>query len=104
MMIITGFFAALLFELFVLKFLRLFLFYTTVHEATCQVYVLFGQVVEVLTEPGLYFLWPKLSWKAFVINFLGRVYVLDLRMDQAYLRSQPVNSEEGAPMGIRILE
>jgi hypothetical protein len=27
---------------------------------------------------------------------------LDLRLDQEYLRSQPVNSEEGAPMGIGI--
>jgi regulator of protease activity HflC (stomatin/prohibitin superfamily) len=26
--------------------------------------------------------------------------VLDMRLDQEYLRSQPVNSEEGAPMGI----
>ncbi len=25
---------------------------------------------------------------------------MDLRLDQEYLRSQPVNSEEGAPMGI----
>jgi len=28
--------------------------------------------------------------------------VLDMRIDQQYLRSQPVNSEEGAPMGIGI--
>ena len=28
--------------------------------------------------------------------------MLDLRLDQEYLRSQPVNSEEGAPMGIGI--
>jgi hypothetical protein len=28
--------------------------------------------------------------------------VLDLRLDQTYLRSEPVNSEEGAPMGIGI--
>jgi regulator of protease activity HflC (stomatin/prohibitin superfamily) len=28
--------------------------------------------------------------------------VLDLRIDQTYLRSQPVNSEEGAPMGIGV--
>ena len=31
-----------------------------------------------------------------------RLYVLDMRLDQEYLRSQPVNSEEGAPMGIGI--
>jgi hypothetical protein len=39
---------------------------------------------------------------ALFINFLGSCYVLDLRLDQEYLRSQPVNSEEGAPMGIGI--
>ena len=33
---------------------------------------------------------------------LGNCHVLDLRLDQEYLRSQPVNSEEGAPMGIGI--
>jgi regulator of protease activity HflC (stomatin/prohibitin superfamily) len=64
--------------------------------------VLFGEVALTITEPGLHFLWPKLTWKAFVINFLGTTYELDLRMDQTYLRSQPVNSEEGAPMGVGI--
>lgn len=98
----AGFFAALIFEVVVLKILRLFLFYTTVQESTCQVYVLFGKVIETITEPGLHFLWPKLTWRAFIINFLGTVYVLDLRMDQSYLRSQPVNSEEGAPMGVGV--
>ncbi len=100
--ILTGLFTALIFEIVLLKILQLFLFYTTVSEATCQVYTLFGEVVATVTEPGLHFLWPKLSWKAFVINFLGKVYVLDLRMDQSYLRSQAVNSEEGAPMGVGI--
>lgn len=98
----AGFFAALIFEVVVLKILRLFLFYTTVQESTCQVYVLFGKVIETITEPGLHFLWPKLTWRALIINFLGTVYVLDLRMDQSYLRSQPVNSEEGAPMGVGV--
>ena len=36
------------------------------------------------------------------MHWLGRCYVLDMRLDQEYLRSQPVNSEEGAPMGIGI--
>lgn len=99
---IYGIAAALFFEVFTLSVLKFFLFYTTVKESTCQVYTLFGKVEHVIDEPGLHFLWPKLTWKAFVINFLGRVYTLDLRMDQLYLRSQPVNSEEGAPMGIGI--
>lgn len=100
--LILGFVAALLFEVFALAILRFFLFYTTVQESTCHVYVLFGKVCLTITEPGLYFLWPKLHWKSFVINLLGTVYVLDLRMDQSYLRSQPVNSEEGAPMGVGV--
>ena len=45
---------------------------------------------------------PSSASRAFSINFLGKCYVLDLRLDQEYLRSQPVNSEEGAPMGIGI--
>src|SRR5580765_7986738 len=64
--------------------------------------MLFGKVLGVLDEPGLHFLPAQLGPAAFVINLLGSVYVLDLRLDQEYLRSQPVNSEEGAPMGIGI--
>jgi regulator of protease activity HflC (stomatin/prohibitin superfamily) len=99
---IIGFFAALALELLVLKVLRFFLFYTIVLESTAQVYTLFGKVVAVIDEPGLHFLWPRLTWKAFVINFLGQTYTLDMRMDQVYLRSQQVNSEEGAPMGVGV--
>ena len=36
------------------------------------------------------------------MNFLGKCHTLDLRLDQEYIRSTPVNSEEGAPMGIGI--
>jgi regulator of protease activity HflC (stomatin/prohibitin superfamily) len=81
---------------------RLFGFYVTVEERTCRVYVLLGKVVAVLDEPGLHLLWKRLGWKAFLVNWVGRCYVLDLRLDQQYLRSQAVNSEEGAPMGIGI--
>jgi nicotinate phosphoribosyltransferase len=66
------------------------------------VYVLFGKVVLVLDQPGLHLLWLKLGWKAPLVNWIGRCHVLDLRLDQEYLRSQPVNSEEGAPMGLGI--
>ena len=44
----------------------------------------------------------KLGPSAFFVNLLGSCLMLDLRLDQEYLRSQPVNSEEGAPMGIGI--
>jgi regulator of protease activity HflC (stomatin/prohibitin superfamily) len=82
--------------------LRFFGFYAIVEERTCYVYVLFGKVVAVINEPGLHILLFKLGLKAPIVRWLGRVYVLDMRIDQQYLRSQPVNSEEGAPMGIGI--
>jgi regulator of protease activity HflC (stomatin/prohibitin superfamily) len=81
---------------------RAFGLYTIVNEGTCKVYVLFGKVLAVLNEPGLHFLPVKLGLAAFIVNYLGKCYELDLRLDQTYLRSQPVNSEEGAPMGIGI--
>ncbi len=76
--------------------------YTVVEEGRSQVYVLFGKVVAILNEPGLHFLWLRLGPSALVVRWLGRCYVLDMRLDQQYLRSQAVNSEEGAPMGIGI--
>jgi regulator of protease activity HflC (stomatin/prohibitin superfamily) len=76
--------------------------YAIVTEGTCHVYVLFGKVAAVLTEPGLYFLPLKMGPAAFIINFAGRRQILDMRLDQVYLRSQAVNSEEGAPMGIGV--
>jgi regulator of protease activity HflC (stomatin/prohibitin superfamily) len=81
---------------------RAFGIYTTVNEGQCRVYILFGKVVATLDEPGLHFLWLKLGWRAPIVNWVGRCQVLDMRLDQEYLRSQPVNSEEGAPMGIGI--
>ena len=83
-------------------FCRAFGLYTVVQERQCRVYMLFGRVALILKEPGLHFLWLRLGWKAPLINWLGRCHVLDMRLDQEYLRSQPVNSEEGAPMGIGI--
>lgn len=86
----------------ILGFVRLFGIYTTVQEGTCQVYTLFGSVVGVLREPGLHFLPATLGPSAFIVNIFGKRSVLDMRLDQRYLRSQPVNSEEGAPMGIGV--
>jgi regulator of protease activity HflC (stomatin/prohibitin superfamily) len=77
-------------------------FYTIVQERQCKVYVLFGKVLAVIDQPGLHFLFTKLGIKAPLCMMLGRCHVLDLRIDQSYLRSTPVNSEEGAPMGIGI--
>jgi regulator of protease activity HflC (stomatin/prohibitin superfamily) len=95
------------FGMFILMPILLFLIrvtgaYTIVEEGRCHVYVLFGKVVGVLDQPGLNSLWLKLGPAGFLVNWLGRRYILDVRLDQQYLRSQPVNSEEGAPMGIGI--
>jgi regulator of protease activity HflC (stomatin/prohibitin superfamily) len=76
--------------------------YAIVRERRCHVYVLFGKVIGILSEPGFYFLWPRLGWKGLFVRWLGRCHVTDMRLDQEYLRSAPVNSEEGAPMGIGI--
>jgi len=86
----------------VLALARAFGLYAIVNEGECRVYVLFGKVIAVLNEPGLHFLLTKLGWRAPIVNWLGRCHVLDMRLDQEYLRSQAVNSEEGAPMGIGI--
>lgn len=86
----------------VLWFLRLFGFYAVVQERQCHVYTLFGNVVAVLDQPGITCLWFKMGLKALVIIWLGKRYLLDMRLDQSYLRSQAVNSEEGAPMGIGV--
>jgi len=76
--------------------------YAVVEEGRYFVYVLFGRVVGVLDEPGLHLLWFKLGPAALLVNWLGKRHEVDMRLDQVYLRSQPVNSEEGAPMGIGI--
>jgi regulator of protease activity HflC (stomatin/prohibitin superfamily) len=94
--------AAFVAEKVLLLICRIFGLYAIVQERTARVYVLFGKVIGVLDQPGLHILPFKLGLSAFFINFLGNCHVLDLRLDQEYLRSQPVNSEEGAPMGIGI--
>jgi regulator of protease activity HflC (stomatin/prohibitin superfamily) len=81
---------------------RMFGLYAVVQEKQCRVYVLFGKVIGILSEPGLHILPIVLGPSAFLVHFVGKCHVLDLRLDQQYLRSQPVNSEEGAPMGIGI--
>src|ERR1700722_19857668 len=83
-------------------FMQLLGLYTIVEERTCKVYVLFGKVLTVIDQPGLHFLFMKLGLKAPLVNFLGKCHVLDMRLDQEYLRSTPVNSEEGAPIGIGV--
>ena len=100
--VVAGFFFGLVGMPVFFGLARLVGFYAIVGERRCNVYVLFGKVIAILEEPGLYFLWTRLGWRALIVNWLGQCHALDMRLDQEYLRSQPVNSEEGAPMGIGI--
>ena len=89
-------------EPLVLAVLRLFGFFAIVEERQALVFTLFGKVIGVVKEPGIHFLWGLFGPRAILLSFFGRTYVSDLRLDQEYLRSSPVNSEEGAPMGIGV--
>ena len=86
----------------ILALARAFGLYAIVPERRSYVYILFGKVIATIEEPGIHFLFAQMGWRAFVINWLGRRHVLDMRLDQEYLRSQTVNSEEGTPIGIDI--
>src|SRR5471032_1190118 len=98
--VFVGCFIALPAFLAILRFLGA---YIIVEERQCLVYVLFGKIRLVLDEPGLHFPFATaLGWRALFVNAFGDVRAVDLRLDQEYLRSQPVNSEEGAPMGIGV--
>jgi regulator of protease activity HflC (stomatin/prohibitin superfamily) len=81
---------------------RFFCLFAIVNECEAQVFLLFGRVAGVISEPGLHFLPLVIGPQALLIRFFGGVRRVDLRLDQEYLRSQPVNSEEGTPMGIGV--
>lgn len=99
---VATFFAMWFIMPLILLFIRLIGLYTIVNEGTCQVFILFGKVIGILKEPGLHILPLKIGPGAFLVNWFGSRKVLDMRLDQQYLRSNPVNSEEGAPMGVGI--
>lgn len=100
--VILVFFSLLFAEFFIRVFGKLFGFYVTIKERESSVYILFGDIVGVIDKPGLHFLWTELGWRAFFVNWLGKVYKRNLSLQQEYLRSIPVNSEEGTPMGIGV--
>lgn len=100
--IFTTFILLFILEPIFFALLRLFGFYVTIKEQESRVYILFGKVVGVIDEPGLNIPFLKLGIRAFFVNWLGSSRKVDTRMAQHYLRSQPVNSEEGAPMGIGV--
>src|SRR6186713_1557760 len=81
---------------------RWFALYVVVPERHAVVFELFGKVRQVITEPGLHSPWASMGPFAMLVPFFGKKFAVDLRLDQTYLRSQAVNSEEGAPMGIGV--
>lgn len=103
---LIGFFIGLLFTVIVVKVVAKVLetlgLFTTIQEGEAKVFLLFGKVFAVLDDPGLHFLTTKIGPKALLVPYFGKVYSVDCRLDQNYLRSQPVNSEEGTPMGVGV--
>jgi regulator of protease activity HflC (stomatin/prohibitin superfamily) len=81
---------------------KLFGLYTIVNEREAKVYVLFGEVLGVIDTPGIHFLLPKFGLKALIVNIFGETHTRSLSLYQEYIRSIPVNSEEGTPMGIGV--
>jgi len=96
------FFASFFAVPFVLFWVRVFGLYVVVRERECLVFELFGKVRLTLREPGLHCPWVEIGPLAMLVPLFGRRRSVDLRLDQTYMRSQPVNSEEGAPMGIGV--
>jgi regulator of protease activity HflC (stomatin/prohibitin superfamily) len=85
-----------------LTFLKTINFYTTVLEGRAKVYLLFGRVLGVVSQPGLHLLWLRIGPQAALVRFFGSVHEIDIRLDQEYLRGNPVNTEEGTPMGVGV--
>lgn len=97
-----AFFGSFVLVPFCLFWVRVLGLYVIVRERECVVFELFGKVRLTITEPGLHFPWLAMGPFAALVPIFGRKRTVDLRLDQVYLRSQPVNSEEGAPMGIGV--
>lgn len=97
-----AFFGSFIAMPFFLFWVRVLGIYVIVRERECVVFELFGKVRMTITEPGIHFPWLTMGPFAALVPIFGRKRSVDLRLDQVYLRSQPVNSEEGAPMGIGV--
>src|SRR5215216_1643706 len=81
---------------------RIFQLWRVLPERTVIVYTFFGKVVGQVEEPGLFFPIAHFGPKALLFPFFGKAYTVRTYFQQAYLRNQLVNSEEGAPMGVGI--
>jgi regulator of protease activity HflC (stomatin/prohibitin superfamily) len=78
------------------------LWYVIIEEAQVRVYTLFGKVIGIIDNPGLYFPIKLFGAKALLIPFFGKRYTVSTALRQNYFRNQMVNSEEGTPMGVGI--
>ncbi len=94
--------ACFVLETLILGVARLFGLYTIVNEREAKVFVLFGEVLGVISTPGIHFLVEEIGLKALIVNIFGETHTRSLALDQEYIRSIPVNSEEGTPMGIGV--
>jgi len=99
---VITFFVCLMLGPIVSALLRTFGLFTVVQERQALVYTFSGKVIGIITEPGPHCPFLELGPLALLVTFMGHCHLVDMRLDQEYLRSQPVNSEEGAPMGIGV--
>jgi regulator of protease activity HflC (stomatin/prohibitin superfamily) len=97
-----SFFGSFIAMPFFLFWVRVLGVYVVVRERECVVFELFGKVRLTINEPGIHYPWLAMGPFAALVPIFGRKRTVDMRLDQVYLRSQPVNSEEGAPMGIGV--
>ena len=68
-----------------------------VNERECHIIEFMGEVKCRYDSPGLHFLWQDIGlWRSLTFAYFGKDIIIDTRLDQCYLRSLPVNSEEGA--------
>ena len=99
---IFGFFATFIGTSILVALGRIFQLWRVLPERTVIVYTFFGKVVGQVDEPGLFFPIAHFGPRALLFPFFGKAYTVRTYFQQAYLRNQLVNSEEGAPMGVGI--
>lgn len=97
-----GFLGTFVGTFFLILLGRIFQLWRVLPERTVIVYTFFGKVVGQVEEPGLFFPIAHFGPKALLFPFFGKAYTVRTLIQQAYLRNQLVNSEEGAPMGVGI--
>ena|SRR6478736_1829627 len=100
--VVVGFFATFVGTFFLVALGQAFQLWRVLPERTVIVYTFFGKVVGQVDEPGLFFPIVHFGPKALLFPFFGKAYTVRTFTQQAYLRNQLVNSEEGAPMGVGI--